>query len=201
MKRVVIILFAVILLAGAAYLFDQYWIHRYDSLIASESARHKVDPDLVWSIMYEETYFSPWKRGDKGEIGLMQVTPTVAREWVVQSGAPEVPPANAADPESLLAAPERNVQIGSWYLGKFGEQYKNTPGSEARMLAAYNAGNSRVVEWARVPDGAPPLNEQQFIERIDIPSTRAYVTSILRRYREVKSAKGRLAPPFEWRHE
>lgn len=190
MKRVVIILLVLILLAGAAYLVDQYWIHRYDSLIASESARHKVDADLVWSIMYEETYFSPWKRGDKGEIGLMQVTPTVAREWVAESGAPEVP-ATAADPESLLSQPERNVQIGSWYLGKFGELYKNTPGREARMLAAYNAGNSRAVEWARVPEGSPPLNEQQFIERIDIPSTRAYVTSILRRYQEVKSARGR----------
>ncbi len=200
MKRVVIILLVLILLAGAAYLVDQYWIHRYDSLIASESARHKIDPDLVWSVVYEETYFSAWKRGDKGEIGLMQVTPTVAREWVAESRAPEVPPANAADPENLLAQPERNVQIGAWYLGKFGEQYKNTPGGEARMLAAYNAGNSRVVEWSRVPDGSPPLNEQQFIERIDIPSTRAYVTSILRRYREVKSAKG-LAPPFQWRHE
>ena len=200
MKRVVIILLVLILLAGAAYLVDQYWIHRYDSLIASESARHKIDPDLVWSVVYEETYFSPWKRGDKGEIGLMQVTPTVAREWVAESRAPEVPPPNAADPENLLSQPERNVQIGTWYLGKFGEQYKNTPGGEARMLAAYNAGNSRVVEWARVPDGSPPLNEQQFIERIDIPSTRAYVTSILRRYREVKSAKG-FAPPFQWRHE
>ena len=200
MKRVVIILLVLILLAGAAYLVDQYWIHRYDSLIASQAARHKIDADLVWSVVYEETYFSPWKRGDKGEIGLMQVTPTVAREWVAESRAPEVPPANAADPETLLAQPERNVQIGAWYLGKFGEQYKNTPGGEARMLAAYNAGNSRVVEWARVPDGAPPLNEQQFIERIDIPSTRAYVTSILRRYREVKSARG-LSPPFQWRHE
>jgi len=33
------------------------------------------------------------------------------------------------------------------------------------------------------------LNEQEFIARIDIPSTRAYVTSILNRYRRVKSAK------------
>lgn len=192
MKRlVVIILVALVLLAAAAYLLDQYWIHRYDPLIASEATRHKVDPDLVWSIVYEETYFSAWKRGDKGEIGLMQVTPTVAREWVAESGAPEVPPPDKADPETLLTQPERNVQIGSWYLGKFGEMYRNTPGREARMLAAYNAGNSRVVEWARVPEGAPALNEQQFIERIDIPSTRAYVTSILRRYREVKAAKAR----------
>ena len=200
MKRLLIILLGLILLAAAAYLLDQYWIHRYDSLIAGEAARHKVDPDLVWSIIYEETYFSPWKRGDKGEIGLMQVTPTVAREWVAETGATGVPPPAAADPEALLSEVNRNVQIGSWYLGKFGEQYRNTPGGDARMLAAYNAGNSRVVEWARVAEGSPPLTEQQFIERIDIPSTRAYVTSILRRYREVKSAKG-LAPPSEWRHE
>lgn len=202
MKRIVIILLGLILLLGAAaYLIDQYWIHRYDSLIKSEAARHQVDPDLVWSIVYEETYFSPWKRGDKGEIGLMQVTPTVAREWVAESGAAEVPAPNAADPETLLTQADRNVQIGTWYLGKFGEQYRNTPGREARMLAAYNAGNSRVVEWARVPEGATPLSEQQFIERIDIPSTRAYVTSILRRYREVKSAKARQPSLGRFQHE
>ncbi len=131
----------------------------------------------------------------------MQVTPTVAREWIAESGAPEAPPANTADAEALLTQAERNVQIGSWYLGKFGEQYRNTPGREARMLAAYNAGNSRVVEWARVADGAAPLNEEQFIQRIDIPSTRAYVTSILRRYREVKSAKARQSPLAKPLHE
>lgn len=188
MKRIVIVVLiaAIVLLAGG-YLLDQYWIHRYDSLIANEAARHQVDPDLVWSIVYEETYFRPWKRGDAGEIGLMQVTPTVAREWLAQ--APAASQSTSNDPETLLARPEQNVQIGSWYLGKFGEQYRNLPGKEARMLAAYNAGNSRVVEWNRAPDGAPPLTEQQFIERIDIPSTRAYVTSILRRYREVKRAR------------
>lgn len=187
MKRLGIILLTLILLAVGLYLLDQYWIHRYDSLIAGEAARHQVDPDLVWSIIYEETYFRPWKRGDAGEIGLMQVTPTVAREWLAQ--APAASKSTSADPETLLGEAARNVQIGSWYLGKFGEQYRNSPGREARMLAAYNAGNSRVVEWNRAPDGGPPLSEQQFIERIDIPSTRAYVTSILHRYRQVKASR------------
>jgi soluble lytic murein transglycosylase-like protein len=59
------------------------------------------------------------------------------------------------------------------------------------MLAAYNAGRRRAADWNRVPEAAPPLTEQQFIERIDIASTRAYVTSILKRYRQVKSAKAR----------
>jgi len=191
MKQLTIIVLALTLLGAGAYLFDQSRIHRYDPLIASEAARHRVDPDLVWSIVYEETYFSPWKKGNAGEIGLMQVTPTVAREWVAESGDGPIQPAAAVDAAALLSDPSRNVQIGCWYLGKFSEEYRDTPDREARMLAAYNAGDSRVIEWNRVANGARPLTEQEFIARIDISSTRAYVTSILNRYRKVKAAKGR----------
>jgi soluble lytic murein transglycosylase len=119
----------------------------------------------------------------------MQVTPDVARDWSANIDAPP-PTDSAASLETLLRDPQRNVQIGCWYLGKFSEKYRNMPDREARMLAAYNAGDSRVIEWNRVPPGAPPLTEQQFIDRIDIASTRAYVTSILHRYRHVKAAKG-----------
>jgi soluble lytic murein transglycosylase len=191
MKRLIIILLALVLLGCAAYLFDQYWIHRYDSLIAGEAARHRVDPDLVWSIIYEETYFSPWKKGNAGEIGLMQVTPTVGREWAAESGTAALQQPSMLDTTALLSEASRNIQIGCWYLGKFSEEYRDMPDREARMLAAYNAGDSRVIEWNRVANGAPPLTEQEFIARIDIPSTRAYVTSILKRYRKVKAAKGR----------
>lgn len=191
MKRLLIILLTVILLACGAYLVDQYWIHRYDSLIATEAARHKIDPDLVWSIIYEETYFSPWKNGRNGEIGLMQVTPAVAREWAAEAPTATPEQRSMADAATLLGDANRNVQIGCWYLGKFSEEYSDVPDREVRMLAAYNAGDSRAIEWNRVPSGARPLTEQEFIARIDISSTRAYVTSILNRYRKVKSAKGR----------
>ncbi len=56
------------------------------------------------------------------------------------------------------------------------------------MVAAYNAGPSRAAEWNRAESGRP-LSGSEFIERIDIPSTRAYVTSILQRYRKLKGAK------------
>src|SRR6185503_3429640 len=191
MKRLVIVILALVLLGCAAFLFDQYWIHRYDSLIAAQAGQHRVDPDLVWSIIYEETYFSPWKKGNDGEIGLMQVTPTVAREWAAESGTASIQQPSMLDTTALLSEADRNVQIGCWYLGKFSEEYRDTPDREARMLAAYNAGDSRVIEWNRVANGARPLTEQEFIARIDISSTRAYVTSILNRYRKVKAAKGR----------
>jgi len=189
MKRLIIIALALILIAGAAYLLDQYWIHRYDSLIASEAARHRVDPDLVWSIAYEETYFRPWKTGDKGEIGLMQVTPGVLQDWAAENGRPNDQQRVASDAYSTLRDPARNIQIACWYLQKAADDYPDLPDREARMLAAYNAGRRRATEWNRVLPGMPPLTEQEFIDRIDISSTRAYVTSILHRYRQVKSSK------------
>jgi len=189
MKRIAIILITLIVIGCALYFLDQYWIHRYDAAIKRESARHHVDPDLVWSIAHEETYFRPWKKGRNGEIGLMQVTPVVAREWAAENNSAMMSSRTPMDADALLQDPERNIQIACWYLEKAGNDYQGLPGVEARMLAAYNAGPSRAADWNRVESGAPPLNEQQFIARIDIPSTRAYVTSILDRYHRLKSAK------------
>jgi soluble lytic murein transglycosylase len=192
MKRLIIaILITVFLGAIGAYYFNQYWIHRYDVVIARQATIYRLDPDLVWSVIYEETYFRPWKIGKDGEIGLMQVTPLVGREWAAQTGMRELERQMQQDPGGVLRDPERNIQIGCWYLEKFYEQYRDTPGMEARMIAGYNAGRSRVESWNQTGQGAPPLSVEQFIGRIDIPSTRAYVTSILERYRKLKEERAR----------
>ena len=54
------------------------------------------------------------------------------------------------------------------------------------MIAAYNAGPSRAAEWSKVSEGARQLSGAEFINKIEIPSTRAYVISILERYRKLK---------------
>src|SRR5215471_757387 len=187
MKRVAVILIALIVVVCGLYFLNQYWIHRYDQVIAREATRYHVDPDLVWSIAYEESYFRPWKNGRDGEIGIMQVTPGVLHDWASENGSPATQQRTAAEPGSFLRDPERNIQVACWFLEKAGEDFRDLPDREARMLAAYNAGRRRAADWNRVDSGAPPLNEQEFIARIDIPSTRAYVTSILERYRRVKS--------------
>src|SRR5213594_2707731 len=128
MKRFILIALTLLLLGFGLYLFDQYWIHRYDALIAREAARYHLDPDLVWSLIYEETYFSPWKKGRNGEIGLMQVTPAVAREWASDNAIASTTPSTAIDPNALLSDPQRNIQIACWYLQKAGEDYKGMPG-------------------------------------------------------------------------
>ncbi len=188
MKRAGLVVLLTLILLLAAFSFNRYWIHRFDPLIARQAAIYRVDPDLVWSIMYEETYFSPWKTGRDGEIGLMQVTPTVGREWAVETGMRELQQQMANDPESLLRDPERNIQIGCWYLEKIHEQFRELPDAEIRMVAGYNAGPSRAVEWSRTQEPGAVQSGTEFINRIDIPSTKAYVISIMERYRGLKRA-------------
>jgi soluble lytic murein transglycosylase len=189
MRRVIVVILLALILLLAAYAFNRYWTHRFDSLIARQAAIYRVDPDLVWSIIYEETYFSPWKTGKDGEIGLMQVTPLVGRQWATETGMRELERQMSSDPQSLLRDPERNIQIGCWYLEKIYEQFRDAPEAEVRMIAAYNAGPSRAIEWSRVDVAGTTQSGTEFINRIDIPSTKAYVISIMQRYRQVKSAR------------
>lgn len=164
------------------YFFRDYWEHRYDDLIARHARVYNIDERLVWSLIYEETWFRAWKIGADDEVGLMQVTPTVAREWARETGLSEFERRANENVVEFLSEPERNIQVGCWYFEKLRERYRGRPAETAMTLAAYNAGPSRVEEWTR--DGnAAVMSEAEFIERIGIPSTRAYVSSILTRYR------------------
>jgi soluble lytic murein transglycosylase len=185
MRRYLFSFFTIFIFLSAAglYFFNQYWIHRFDDLIARHASVYRLDKDLVWSVIYEETYFRAWQIGAADEVGLMQVTPTVAREWARETGFREFEKQTAENVVEFLREPERNIQIGCWYLEKLRQKYRNFPAEEAMTLAAYNAGASRVEEWIKDTD-AEKLSEEAFIKRIGISSTKSYVSSILERYRQ-----------------
>lgn len=172
----------VVIAAAAAYFFPAYWVHRYDELISRHARVYRLDEKLVWGLIYEETYFRAWKLGADQEVGLMQVTPIVAREWAKETGFREFEKQAAENVNEFLADPERNIQTGCWYLEKLREQYRGRPAETAMTLAAYNAGPSRVEEWTKDVDTVS-LSEADFVERIGIASTKNYVKSILTRYR------------------
>lgn len=188
-RRYILLSLSVLVAVSAAalglYYFNQYWIHRYDEIIARQSGIYRLDADLVWSVIWEETYFRAWQIGAAEEVGLMQVTPLAAREWAKETGFREFERQTAENTVEFLRDPERNIQIGCWYLEKMSGKYRGFPAAEAMMLAAYNAGASRVEEWTRDAE-ISRLSEKEFIERINIASTKSYVTSILERYRERK---------------
>ncbi len=183
-----ICIIAVVALASATLFFPGYWLHRFDDLIARQARVYRLDEKLVWSLIYEETYFRPWKIGNDAEVGLMQVTPTVARQWARETGLKEYERQANENVNDFLADPERNIQAGCWYLEKLREQYRGDAAETAMTLAAYNAGASRVEDWTRGTD-VPNLPESDFIEHINIPSTKAYVSRILNRYREATASK------------
>jgi len=184
-KNLLLLLLALLLITTSLPLFEHYWTHRYDQIIARQSRIYHLDEKLVWSIIYEETYFRAWKRGAAGEIGLMQITPNVAREWVQEAGLRSLEKQFESDLESFLSDPERNIQIGCWYLEKLRRKYKGFPAEMAMTLASYNAGSGRVEEWLKNSE-PEKLSESEFIEKINIPSTKSYVISILDRYRKLK---------------
>ncbi|MGD9589326.1 MAG: transglycosylase SLT domain-containing protein [Pyrinomonadaceae bacterium] len=187
------IIAAVVAVSGY-FFFRDYWEHRYDELIIRHARVFNLDERIVWSLIYEETWFQGWKIGAADEVGLMQVTPTVGREWAKETGLSEFEKRAAEDPVAFLSDAEQNIQVGCWYLEKVRERYRGRPAETAMMLAAYNAGPSRVEEWTR---GAEPreLSESDFVARIAISSTKAYVTSILDRYRDTEALRPGPEPP------
>lgn len=186
MRRYLIYSLLILLIGGiiGLYFFNQYWIHRYDEIITRQAVVYRLDQNLVWSVIYEETYFRAWIQGEAEEVGLMQVTPTVAREWAKETGFRTFEKQTAENVVEFLQEPERNIQVGCWYLEKLREKYRGFPAEEAMMLAAYNAGQSRVEDWTKDVD-PEKLSEAEFVERIGIASTKSYVTSILERFRKI----------------
>ncbi|MEP6788952.1 MAG: lytic transglycosylase domain-containing protein [Acidobacteriota bacterium] len=182
-----VFIIAVVSIAATLF-FPSYWIHRYDELIARQARVYRLDEKLIWSLIYEETYFRAWKVGAADEVGLMQVTPAVAREWAKETGLKEFEKQAAENVNEFLADPERNIQAGCWYLEKLREQYRGRPAETAMTLAAYNAGPSRVEDWTKDTDPAL-ISESDFAGRIAIASTRNYVSSILARYRSEQGQK------------
>jgi soluble lytic murein transglycosylase len=177
-----IVIIGVTLAASGSIFFPAYWEHRYDELIARQARVYRLDEKLVWSLIYEETWFRSWKIGGDAEVGLMQVTPLVAKEWAKETGFKEFERQTSENVNEFLADPERNIQVGCWYLEKLRERYRGWPAETAMTLAAYNAGPSRVEEWTR-GETASQVTEAEFMERIGIASTKNYVASILARYR------------------
>ena len=168
--------------ASGYFFFTDYWEHRYDDLIARHARVFNIDQRLVWSLIYEETWFRAWTIGAAAEVGLMQVTPAVARDWARETGLREFERQANENVVAFLSEPERNIQVGCWYFEKLRERYRGRPAETAMTLAAYNAGPSRVEEWTK---GSDPqvITEPEFVSRIGIASTRGYVASILERYR------------------
>jgi soluble lytic murein transglycosylase len=138
-------------------------VHR--EAIILESRRRNLDPALVAAIIRQESGFNPRATSGAGARGLMQMMPTVGRAVARSIDVPEWRP-------DLLYQPDINLQLGIRHLEAFISRYE-----APYALAAYNAGESRLVRWLRRPGARDP---ELFVERIPFTETRDYVRIVLR---------------------
>ena len=148
--------------------------HRYDKLITAVARQHSLDPMLVKAVVWRESRFDPSKVGSAGERGLMQVTEAAASEWAAEE---EISDFQA---EKLLD-PKINLSAGSWYLKRALEHWQHQKDPIPFALAEYNAGASRAQRWAGGREAV--IAPGKFRRNIDFPTTRAYVDSVIKRYR------------------
>ena len=135
-------------------------------VILRESRKHGIDPALFAALVRQESWYNPRATSGAGARGLAQVMP---RTGQAVARSLRFPHWDAA----LLYEPEASVTLGAAHLASSLSRYDH----EARALAAYNAGQSRVERWNR-KRGTDDI--EVFIERIPFVETRDYVRIVLR---------------------
>ena len=131
-----------------------------------DASAHALDPALVAGLIRQESNFNPRAISVAGARGLMQVLPAVGEQVSRSLNYPVWYPA-------LLLDADANLQLGTAHLAGFMKQYGALP----RVLAAYNAGGSRVARWS-TRTGAD--DAELFAERIPFVETRDYVRLVQR---------------------
>ena len=172
---------AVLLAAVLFLLFDRRMTMDETSFsdeIGIAAKKYEIDPDFVRAVIWRESRFDPWKRGSKGEYGLMQILPggSVA-DWS------RVHHRRFALKSELFDV-GINLEIGCWYLAEGLKKYRHYRCGKELALIRYNSGPSRAEAWKpETPDG-------DVMQNIKIRSTKEYVTKIMAKYRQYQREKG-----------
>ena len=154
-------------------LFPEPW---WDT-IQTESAKNNLDPYLVASLIRQESEFDPAVVSYANAYGLMQLLPVVGKQMAREEGMTHFQTFQLLDPQT-------NIRFGTRYLRQMLDKFG---GVQEYALAAYNAGDSRVVDWQ---SAGPYHGLDEFVESIPFTQTREYVEAILRNeetYRAIDS--------------
>lgn len=126
-----------------------------------------LEPVLIASLIRQESLWEPKAVSSAGARGLMQVMPATGREIARGLGLDGF----TAD---QLFDPATNVRLGVRHLAS---QVRQFDGDVVQTLAAYNAGRTPVLRWAKQAGTRDP---ELFTERIGYTETRDYVRVIQR---------------------
>ncbi len=126
--------------------------------------KHQIPATWAFAITRQESAFKPDARSSANARGLMQLTPGTAKQVARFEKSYRKP--------SQLYQPQTNIALGTAHLSQMYKKF-NHP---VLATAAYNAGQSRVVEWLKNSKLSDPV---QWIEQIPYKETREYVKNVL----------------------
>lgn len=158
---------AVCLLGVILYLFavPRLLPLRYTQSVEYYAQEYRLEPSLVYAVIFCESGFEPEAVSHAGAKGLMQITEDTGL-WV--AGQIE-----EIDSETMdLFDPDTNIHIGCKYLQWLLEKFSGNPET---ALAGYNAGHGNVARW--LEDEEKSLDGITLAE-IPYPETREYVKKV-----------------------
>ncbi len=126
---------------------------KYNHLIEKYSRKHGVDSKLVKAIIKVESDFNKSAVSSKGAKGLMQLMEQTAKDYGVYSHE--------------ILDPEKNIEAGVKHLKKLLRKYNNLQ----LVLAAYNAGETKVDSYGGIPPYRETINYVKKVIRIYKGST------------------------------
>jgi soluble lytic murein transglycosylase len=138
----------------------------HEEALLAEAAEHRLDVSLMAALIRQESNFNPAATSPAGARGLAQVMPELGERLAHDLAYPVWDPV-------LLYQPDVSIQLGAVHLGELFSRYDQ----RAHILAAYNAGASRVERWSKRIGVEDP---EVFAERISFVETRDYVRIIQR---------------------
>ncbi len=148
----------------------------YWKIITKAADTEQLDAHLIAALIREESRFDPKAFSWAGAFGLMQLLPSTAKRLKTEIGI------TIEENHDIFDA-EKNIMLGSHYLSKLIEEFREVPFA----IAAYNAGERRLEKWITRFDKG---DIAEFIENIPYKETRRYVKKVLKSYWQYRTING-----------
>lgn len=139
----------------------------FDQEITNAAVQFGVEPELMYSIIRQESAFNPRARSVADAFGLMQVLPEIAHDLAKKYKLP-------FEKNEQLYDPTLNVRFGAALLHDQFEKYHN---QFILAVASYNANDEAIRNWMSSRFKGDSL---EFIEDIPYEETRGYVRLVMR---------------------
>ncbi len=153
---------------GAAFWWKHAYPLAYGKLVEKWRDLGGNPPYYLYSIMRKESGFNPNTHSYADAQGLLQMIPATTKRVAQELTVPYT--------EDLLFDPAKNIQLGSWYIGRLHSKFKQQIPFAA---ASYNAGPRAMMDWM---NKSKKVEADVFVELISYNQARNYARRVTETY-------------------